>query len=388
MSCSGGEPDRSALARSRSIDHQLDEERERRQREIQLLVLGASGSGKSTFIKQMRIKYGDGFPESERHYFKPFIYENITHALHHVLDHMTAMEIDYNDPSMAETVNGFEKKYPRIRALLLHTVEEDDSHFDHNNTNLFPARPRRLSNFYCHYEKPDMSLILQVWGNSGVQQCYNNLKDPDNETFLPYSEEYFLSSIDRILQPGYVPALSDILHIRKTTIGVQESVFTINNLSYRFIDVAGQKSQRKKWIPFFEGVSAVIFFAALSAFDEILEEEPATNSMQDSLQAFSDVVSNKFLENMNFILFLNKEDLFIRKLKFTSLSKNFPQYQGENNPEECREFIKKQFLSKKPNTKNIYTHISCAVDEPKMRNVLEGMLEMIVEFNIRKCGTY
>lgn len=42
------------------------------------------------------------------------------------------------------------------------------------------------------------------------------------------------------------------------------------------IDVAGQKSLRKKWIHFFEGVTAVIFFASLCGFDEALEEDPAT----------------------------------------------------------------------------------------------------------------
>ena len=33
---------RAALARSKSIDHQIDEDRERRQREVQLLILGKS----------------------------------------------------------------------------------------------------------------------------------------------------------------------------------------------------------------------------------------------------------------------------------------------------------------------------------------------------------
>ena len=42
----------------------------------------------------------------------------------------------------------------------------------------------------------------------------------------------------------------------------------------RVIDVAGQKSLRKKWIHFFEGVTAVLFFVALSGFDETVEEEP------------------------------------------------------------------------------------------------------------------
>ena len=43
----------------------------------------------------------------------------------------------------------------------------------------------------------------------------------------------------------------------------------------RVIDVAGQKSQRKKWIHFFEGVTAVTFFTALSGYCETLEEDPS-----------------------------------------------------------------------------------------------------------------
>ena len=44
-------------------------------------------------------------------------------------------------------------------------------------------------------------------------------------------------------------------------------------LVFRVIDVAGQKSQRKKWIHLFENVTAVLFFVALSEFDEYLEED-------------------------------------------------------------------------------------------------------------------
>ena len=48
---------------------------------------------------------------------------------------------------------------------------------------------------------------------------------------------------------------------------------------FRVIDVAGQKSLRKKWIHFFEGVTAVLFFVALSGLDEAVEEEPTTVSV-------------------------------------------------------------------------------------------------------------
>ena len=43
--------------------------------------------------------------------------------------------------------------------------------------------------------------------------------------------------------------------------------------SFRVIDVGGQKNQRKKWIHFFEGVTAVVFFASLSSYDEFVEED-------------------------------------------------------------------------------------------------------------------
>lgn len=38
---------------------------------------------------------------------------------------------------------------------------------------------------------------------------------------------------------------------------------------YRLFDVGGQKNERRKWIHLFEGVSAVIFCAAISEYDSI-----------------------------------------------------------------------------------------------------------------------
>ena len=38
-------------------------------------------------------------------------------------------------------------------------------------------------------------------------------------------------------------------------------------------DVGGQRSERKKWIHCFEGVTAIIFCVALSAYDLVLAED-------------------------------------------------------------------------------------------------------------------
>ena len=48
-------------------------------------------------------------------------------------------------------------------------------------------------------------------------------------------------------------------------------------LFYRMFDVGGQRSERKKWIHCFEGVTAIIFCVALSGYDLVLAEDEEMN---------------------------------------------------------------------------------------------------------------
>lgn len=43
---------------------------------------------------------------------------------------------------------------------------------------------------------------------------------------------------------------------------------------FRLIDVGGQKTERRKWIHCFDNVTAVLFVASLSAFDQFLNDDP------------------------------------------------------------------------------------------------------------------
>lgn len=177
-----------------------------------------------------------------------------------------------------------------------------------------------------------------------------------------------------------------MLYIRKPTVGVQEHSFHINDLSYRVIDVAGQKSQRKKWIHFFEGVTAVTFFAALSGYCETLEEDPSLNSLQDSLSTFKDLISNPFLEKTDFILFLNKEDIFENRLKTHPLSLCFPSYKGGDSPESAKKYIKSLFIQCKPSEKQLYVHVSTATNIGTMKKLVKDVMSIIIEINLRKAS--
>ena len=49
--------------------------------------------------------------------------------------------------------------------------------------------------------------------------------------------------------------------------------FLLSRPSARMFDVGGQRSERKKWIHCFEGVTAIIFCVALSDYDLVLAED-------------------------------------------------------------------------------------------------------------------
>ncbi|KAL9709773.1 hypothetical protein Ac2012v2_006825 [Leucoagaricus gongylophorus] len=61
-------------------------------------------------------------------------------------------------------------------------------------------------------------------------------------------------------------------------------------------------------------MDAIIFLVPISAFDQMLEEDPKTNRLHDSAQLWKEVISNKHLQQTNLILFLNKVDIFQQKL--------------------------------------------------------------------------
>ena len=48
-------------------------------------------------------------------------------------------------------------------------------------------------------------------------------------------------------------------------------------------DVGGQRSERKKWIHCFEGVTCIIFCGALSAYDMVLVEDDEVVSRDSPL---------------------------------------------------------------------------------------------------------
>lgn len=65
------------LRKSRMIDKELKREKKNLKKKQTILLLGTGESGKTTFLKQMKIIHGTGFSRTESEYFRNIIYNNI-----------------------------------------------------------------------------------------------------------------------------------------------------------------------------------------------------------------------------------------------------------------------------------------------------------------------
>lgn len=83
----------------------------------------------------------------------------------------------------------------------------------------------------------------------------------------------FYESLDRIFTNGWLPDDQDMLQARLRTTGITETLFELGQMSFRMMDVGGQRSERKKWIHCFEGVQCLLFMVALSGYDQCLVED-------------------------------------------------------------------------------------------------------------------
>ena len=92
----------------------------------------------------------------------------------------------------------------------------------------------------------------------------------------------------------------DVLRSRSKTTGIIETNFEVESLTFTLVDVGGQRSERRKWytghsklitnrLHCFQDVTAVIFCAALSAYDLKLYEDESTNRMQEALKLFNEI---------------------------------------------------------------------------------------------------
>jgi len=333
--------------RNRALENNINQDLAADKQVNKLLLLGAGESGKSTLFKQMISIYGKGFPEQERQSYIPIIYNNILTAM----KTLVKQSVTYGPVAHQN----------RQSAELVEVQLKGDEDID-------PVLGQHIAN---------------LWADEGIQRTYANRAKYQ----LTDSSQYFFDKIKEVSGDGYLPTQQDVLRSRVRTTGIVENDFEIDNNKFKMFDVGGQRNERKKWIHCFENVTAVLFVAAISEYDQVLYEDENTNRMTEALNLFEEICNSRWFNETNMILMLNKRDLFAEKILRVPLRICFPDYAGADEYQEACDFVKNQFETRNKNSsKVIYTHVTCATDTQNITVVFNAVKDIIIRQSLGQAG--
>lgn len=350
-----------AKEKTKELNFMMQDDQQAQQQIHKLLLLGAGESGKSTLFKQMINIYGDGFSVEERERtYKPIIYLNIINCIQTLIE---------NTPKFG----GGPIQTPQDSLEAIAALKGHDN----------------LTEDLCKH-------ISAVWHDSSVQEAYDNR----NLFQLKDSASYFLSD-DRLMEIGksdYVPNQQDVLRSRVKTTGIVENDFTIEGNKFKFFDVGGQRSERRKWIHCFEDVTALLFVGVLSEYDLVLCEDENTNRMEETLNLFDSTINSRWFRDTAVILFLNKKDLFKEKLQITNKDGSlrhpltacpiFEDYPEEINDYDtgCKAILQQFEERSRDPEKAIFPHITCATDTGHIAVLFDGVRDIVIRESLRQAG--
>ncbi|KAI0342325.1 G-alpha-domain-containing protein [Trametopsis cervina] len=236
-----------------------------------------------------------------------------------------------------------------------------------------------------HACKEDM---IQLWEDPTVQKVleFEKLRLQDMPGF-------FLDSLERIASARYVPTDDDVLRARLKTLGVSEYRFQVKDeyagfgsstREWRVYDVGGHRSLVAAWAPFFDDMDAILFLAPISCFDQVLEEDPMVNRLEDSILLWKSIVSNPLLAKTNLVLFLNKIDILKTKLNAgIEFGRYIVSYGSRpNDYDNAAAYLKRKFQqihkenSRVPRT--FYCHFTTVTDPKATSMILADVQDTII----------
>lgn len=320
---------------------------------IRLLVLGTAACGKSTFARQMKIIYCDGFNEQELSNYKTILQHNLCLGLKELVQRLDEAGVELN------------KKVSKAASFFLEAN----------------AYQTQLSSDVVDKAK-------KLWTDKTVRQGISQI----GKFEFTESLDYVMENLDRISSADWTPTNQDVLHVRQRTTGMVETQFKVDKYTWTIVDVGGQKVERRKWVHSQQGMNALIFFVALDEYDVTSEDEPEKTKMEEALDIWDETVNSENLApNLPVILFLNKQDLFREKLEKVPLKKTYKKYKGGKDFDSAVEFIHGMFLDRiHPDSKvsrdEVYYKVTCAIDTEQIRFVFDAVRDFIFRQRLKVSG--
>ncbi|KAH9989194.1 G-alpha-domain-containing protein [Russula vinacea] len=246
--------------------------------------------------------------------------------------------------------------------------------------------------FECRFD------MMRLWASMRVREILALRRvRPEEES------GFYLNDLDRVTGYNYVPTDDDVLKARLKTIGVSEYKFEMEagdqrGTQWRIVDVGGSRFQVRllpysgllpTWVPFFDNVDAIIFLAPISAFDQVLTEDPQVNRLEDSVLLWKGLCQNKLLGKVDLVLFLNKCDILQRKLESgVRLSRYVKSYDDRpNDIDTASKYFRGKFSAIQrtysPTPRKFYGYCTSITETTTTAGILASVRDIVLRQNLR-----
>ena len=329
---------------------------------LKLLLLGSGDSGKTTILKQMHILYGKGIGQQKRAQAKKPLFREL------VLGAKETIAACGEIPKTRAIRD--EKTLEQARIIEEYNVESQE----------YELPPRIARAIDILWKDPD---VQQTWSQRSHYQVLESWGS-------------FASKCWRYPKwggPSWIPSQKEYLFTRIKTVGVIQETFHVDGTSFQIVDVGGQRNERRKWIHYFEGVTAVIFVAAISEYDQCLAEDRKKNRLEEALDLFGSINNSYYFENTTVLLFLNKADIFREKLCERKIRLNvsglFPNAPRGTDYDDGVEWVRDEFLKRNAiEEKTIFAHVTTATDTKTVKHVLDACKHTILRQTMQELNFY
>uniref|UniRef100_A0A6A7G7U2 G-protein subunit alpha 8 n=2 Tax=Hirondellea gigas TaxID=1518452 RepID=A0A6A7G7U2_9CRUS len=333
--------------KTRDLDNMLQHERTAAALDFKILLLGAGESGKSTVIKQLR-------------------------NIHRGKASMTKEEIEsYTNVLHTNTIQSMR--------VLLRACESFNIEMTKDEQEAAAAVDE-------HDENELMTLdhaihIDLLWRSQPIKDAIAHR----HEIYFPDAAMYYFQNVFRFVELGYVPSEEDIIMARIRTTGMFMTNFDSPPVHWRIVDVGGQRSERKKWIKFFDDVQGILFVVNLAGYNQVLFEDQTKNRMNEALDLFEKIAKVPCFENTPIFLFFNKKDLFEEFLRGKNIDCCFPDYKGKPETQLALNYIAEQFERRMPKNHRVANvHFIAARYKKDVKYSFEDIKKYLVQKNQHK----
>ncbi|KAJ6550888.1 G-protein alpha subunit [Mycena vulgaris] len=381
---------------SRQIDEILLQSKkllDKKKQDVKILLLGQSESGKSTVLKNFRLRFTPQYFDSERAAWKMVVLLNLIGSVRVIID---AIQGELRSPEFSLVSDVHRQRCTELAPLLREEAEINKLISASNQASgevyVRPGGEWKSILASSEAAQNTASIVVSLrdeidtlWSDSAVRELLEK-----KDISLRDGGGYFMDDISRVTEPDYLPTDSDILRARIKTMGVEEHFFekeatapgTRGVKDFWIYDVPGSRGSRAVWISFFDMVQAIVFLTPLS-FYEVLEEDTRVNRLEDSVVLWKEICANVLLQYCQLILFFNKMDILKAKLKAGLVVKDYvPSFADRPNTYVgATTYFKEKFRAyhkrTSPKPRSFFYYETTAVDTRSTAKIIGAVHEEI-----------